>query len=216
MMTNGSVLRVWMGRFWWAFCGLLMLIPIQIRAAEQSPRQLVESVTSKLIETLQSHQSEIRNDPKAVYPILENILLPYADFREMSQRVLASHWRNLSNQEQDDFIEAFRVLVLRTYSRVFSHYKGQTVTFLEPRAQDAQDDRVQVRSVVNQPDGPSVSVDYRLIQHKAQWFVYDLSIDGISLVASYRGQFGSSIENKGFSAVLSELKEHNLETLDSR
>ena len=116
-------------------------------------------------------------------------MLPHIDFQRMSKWVLGKHWRRANIEQREQFVNEFRQLILRTYSTALLEFSEQKVNVLPVRAAaDARE--VTVRTEIQAQQGPVIPIAYDLYLDKnQQWKVYDLSIDGISLVSNYRSSF---------------------------
>jgi|HigsolmetaAR201D_1030396.scaffolds.fasta_scaffold03603_8 ABC-type transport system involved in resistance to organic solvents, auxiliary component len=201
MRTIKRWLAVWVMAF-----GLAGLAAAQ--EAAQSPEALVKDTTEKVLAALENHQDEIKANPQAVMPLVRDIVLPQFDFVQMSKLVLARNWREASPEQQQRFVEEFRELLIRTYGTSLSQYSGQKVNYL-PNPPSPQPDRATVRTEIVQPSGPPIPVVYQLRQGKDGWKVFDVVIEGVSLVQNYRSTFNSEIQQGGIDGLISKLSERN-------
>jgi len=201
MRTIKRWLAVWVMAF-----GLAGLVAAQ--EAAQSPEALVKDTTEKVLAALENHQDEIKANPQAVMPLVRDIVLPQFDFVQMSKLVLARNWREASPEQQQRFVEEFRELLIRTYGTSLSQYSGQKVNYL-PNPPSPQPDRATVRTEIVQPSGPPIPVVYQLRQGKDGWKVFDVVIEGVSLVQNYRSTFNSEIQQGGIDGLISKLSERN-------
>lgn len=178
--------------------------------AAPSPMNVMEQVTQQTLSALQQNQASLRTNPKVVYGIIYRILLPHVDMQEMSRAVLGrAVWMSASSGEKQRFIEQFKLLLVRTYSSALAAYKNETVKFMPLRGYNGSDNRVQVDSMILQQGGPSISVSYRLVFKGGQWKLYDLMVDGVSLVESYHSQFADAISQSGLESVINQLTQKN-------
>lgn len=201
MRTIKRWLAVWVMAF-----GLAGLAAAQ--EAAQSPEALVKDTTEKVLAALENHQDEIKANPQAVMPLVRDIVLPQFDFVQMSKLVLARNWREASPEQQQRFVEEFRELLIRTYGTSLSQYSGQKVNYL-PNPPSPQPDRATVRTEIVQSSGPPIPVVYQLRQGKDGWKVFDVVIEGVSLVQNYRSTFNSEIQQGGIDGLISKLSERN-------
>ena len=173
------------------------------------PEELVRNTTDKVLERLEANADVIKEDPKRVSGQVEEFVLPHFDFRAMSQMVLARHWRKASDDQKERFVEAFRQLLIRTYGNSLAEYSGQRVEF-KPMHSDPERGRVTVAMRIHPNDGPSIPVEYKLYQRDDQpWKVFDVVVDGVSLVQNYRGSFGSEVKKKGLDALIERIEKRN-------
>ncbi len=127
------------------------------------------------------------------------------DFKEMSRRILGRHWRKISVADQKEFTRQMTKLLENAYIGKLEAYSGQTVSYLDERIKGQ---RAQVSTVVE--DGSKTIPVYYIMHHKAQkWLVYDVNIEGVSLVRNYKEQFASILRTKKFPGLLKALEEKN-------
>jgi len=172
------------------------------------PQQLVQQVSEQVLARLKAERVVLEQHPDRVYALIEELVLPHFDFVRMSAWVLGKYWRRASKEQKLRFIRAFRTLLVRTYGVALLEYSDQKIRFL-PLRDDPAGGNVTVRSEVIQPDGQRVAINYRLHQRNGRWKVYDVSVDGVSLVANYRTSFASEIKQQGLDALIERLERHN-------
>jgi phospholipid transport system substrate-binding protein len=141
--------------------------------------------------------------------VVEEYILPHFDFERMSQLVLGKNWRNANPEERQQFVEEFRLLLVRTYATAMLKYSDQKISYLPDRGKPGEGDVV-VQTEIEQPGGPPIPIDYSLHRKGDAWKVYDVKIDNVSLVVNYRGTFAGEIRNGGsVGALISKLRERN-------
>lgn len=182
----------------------------QLAFAAASPMNLMEQVTQQTLAALQQNQATLRSNPKIVYGIIHKILLPHVDMQEMSRVVVGREvWGKASPMEKQKFVGQFKILLVRTYSSALAAYKNETVKFTPLRGYNAGGTQVQIDSIILQQGGPSIPVSYRLVLKNGEWKLYDLIVEGVSLVESYRAQFAGSISQNGLNSVINQLAQKN-------
>ena len=125
------------------------------------------------------------------------------DWTEMSRRALGRHWQDRTPAEQQEFVELFRALIERAYGDRIDLYSGEKVRF----AGDSMDgDQATVRTKVLTKSGQETSVDYRLLRGGDRWRVYDVAVEGVSLVGNYRTQFNEVIRTSSYQELVKKLK----------
>ena len=139
---------------------------------------------------------------------MHEYILPHLDEVTIAKLALGKNWRNASREQKIEFINEFRDLLIRTYGKSLSEFSDQTINYF-PVKLAAGEDKVVVKSEVLQSGGPSIPVAYRMRLKDNEWKVYDLSIDGVSLVTSYRGTFAQEIRKGGMEGLLKLLKDKN-------
>jgi phospholipid transport system substrate-binding protein len=190
---------------WVVFIGLLCTSLVALAAS--SPVATIKGVSDQMLSRLKSEQGAIKANPARVYTIVNQVLLPHVDFEEMSRRVLALAWRNAKPAQRAQFQREFSKLVVRTYAGALNAYTDQTIQFLPVRG--ASGNTVEVRTLIHQSGGSPIPVNYRLIHSGGDWKVYDLVIEGVSLVNSFRSQFADPIRQQGLDKIIADIAERN-------
>lgn len=173
-----------------------------------APDVLVKSTTENMLAAMDAQSAALKDDPKLIYGLVSEIVLPHFDFVRMSRSVLAKNWKAATREQKLGFIRAFRSLMVRTYAVALLEYTHQDVHVLPVKIK-AGDKTVTVRMDVLQNGKPPVVVNYRLVLKKKGWKVYDVSVDGISLVANYRTSFAAEIQQQGLDALIARLEKRN-------
>ena len=131
------------------------------------------------------------------------------DFGDMAKRALGPHWAQRTPAERGEFVRLFTELIQRAYvSKVDQHAAATTMTF---RGETVDDDYAVVLTTIPLSNGSRMPLDYRMHNTRDRWQVYDLSIDGISLVANYRAQFNKVIRTSSYAALTTKLKSQQAE-----
>ncbi len=187
---------------------MLMLVctsSVVAAAAEVEPDQLIKDTSEKVLDALEQNKDKYKNDPEAIHQLVNDIILPHLDFRAMSKLALGKNWRKANDDQQARFVEAFKTMLVRTYSKSLTEYAGQEIRFL-PYQPPAEGKRtVKVQTVIHQASGPEVPIDYSLRIKDDIWKVYDIKIDGISLVTNYRNSFAADIDRVGIEGLIEKL-----------
>lgn len=188
---------------------LALFLPIgQAQAADQEIRALVMEVSDKILARTAARRDELRQHPERLSAVLGDLVNPYFDFRAMTQSAMGKYWPRASASEQNLITQEYTKLLIRTYGAAVLNYSGKPIEFGQPkRSKDGK--RVEVPSKVTPASGQPVSIDYRMHQVGDKWMVYDVKIDGISLIANYRTSFASEIRKGGMGGLVAALKEKN-------
>ena len=187
---------------------LIVFPPLQAWAIAQTADQVVSSTTDQVLKAVS--EEGVKEDNQKIYAIVEQLILPHFDFQKMSQWVLGKYWRQANDSERQQFSAQFQKLLVRTYSTAFQQYTNEKVVYLPTRsAPDAN--RVMVKCQIVREGGPPIAIDYRLHQKNGEWKVFDVMIDGISLVTNYRTTFAQQIRDKGIDGLIATLVERNQE-----
>jgi phospholipid transport system substrate-binding protein len=197
----------------WAqwLCVLFLLLPLNVAQAGQEPITMLKGVTDSVLAQLRSHQGELKTHPDRIYGIAEHLIIPHVDFVEMGRWIAGRNaWKKASESDQSDFIAAFKTLVVRTYATSLLQYTDQTVEFM-PLKSTTEKARLQVTSYVNGGDKGQIKMDYRLIKQGDNWLVYDIIIEGVSLLKGYQAQFSEDVRQQGLNYVTHKIKAHNVQ-----
>ena len=135
-------------------------------------------------------------------------MLPHFDFARMTRLAVGRNWQQASDAQKEALVKEFRTMLVRTYSTSLTAYRNQTIE-VKPLKTGAQDKDVTVRTAVLQQGGPSIPIDYAMEKADGGWKVYDVIIDGASLVTTYRGSFNDQIAKGGIDGLVKTLAERN-------
>lgn len=172
------------------------------------PQELMIEGTEKVLDMITNNRDKWEADPEYRKQQIDALFLPSMDFRAMSKLVLGGNWRQMNKAQRERFVEGFKSLLVRTYAKSLSQYSDEEIRYLPFRPGRDPEKRAMVRSEIIRASGPAIPVNYRL-RYKPQdgWKIYDLDIEGISLVANYRTSMRRNIASKGIEKVLTSLEE---------
>lgn len=200
-MMNNTVSRL---------AGVLLLLAIHTPLAAMTatdPQQIVKQTTEQVLQILRTEGDALKKNPQRLYQLINELILPNFDFQQMSKWVLGRHWREASPSQQVEFAKQFELLLVRTYSNALAQFRDQSVEFLPTL--DRSDTQVAVRVSINQPGGPPVPITYQMYKVGDAWKVYDVAIEGVSLVVNYRSSFAQEITRNGVDGLIQRLAEKN-------
>jgi phospholipid transport system substrate-binding protein len=195
---------------------ILGLLPMANVAAGglQAPQQVIQNISEQLRQRLQD--KAFTRDFAQVTRFVDGVIQPHADFDVIAPLVLGKHWKTAAPAERERFKNEFRTLLVRSYSRAFVEYNNWTLRF-QPSDAAGGGKKVVVKSEVLQPGQKPVQVNYRMFQGKGGWKVYDIIIEGVSLVTNYRSSFSEDIQKKGsLAALIDSLAKRNVEALGGK
>lgn len=174
--------------------------------AQSSPVPMLEQTAQQIISTLKTNQNSLKHDPKIVNQAIQTYLLPHIDVQGMSRSVLGRQsWAKATPAEKQLFSQEFSQLVIRTYAAPLAEYSGETITFMPIRGN--LDGRfVRVNSVIQRPNGQRIPLSYNLVSTGGEWKVYDLSVEGVSLLQSFRTQFASILQQGTMHDLLEKMR----------
>lgn len=185
------------------FLGLLW--PVLSQAASMPPDELVRQTSEKILATLEKNKALYEKEPERIYQLVDEIILPNLDFIAMSKLALGKNWNTASPQQQTRFTEAFKSMLIRTYSKSLTEYAGQKIEFLPYRPSADGKMTTEISTRIMPANGPAIPIDYRLRLKDDAWKVYDITIDGISLVTNYRNSFAGDIRAVGMDGLIDKL-----------
>lgn len=185
--------------------GLLSLLSLAAQA-QQAPDEFVREAAELLDEAVSERKQELTSNREALYELIDEILLPRFDQRYAAQLVLGRHWREASEEQRKQFIEAFYQSLMRQYADGLLEFDLSQLKILPYRG-DPSKPRTVVRTVVTLDDGTEAPVDYGLVKKDSGWQVFDVTIEGISYVRNFRAEFNSEIQAKGLDAVIQRLEQ---------
>ena len=184
---------------------LCLCLPLAGQAAI-GPQELVQQTTEQTLSRLQSERAALQQDPDGIYDLVKEIISPHFDFIRISAWVLGKHWRTASKEQKLRFVRAFRTLLVRTYGVALLDYSDQEISYL-PLRDDPVNGDVTVRTEVIQSNGETVALNFRLYMRNKTWKVYDISVDGISLVTNFRTSFATEIKQSGLDNLIQRLED---------
>lgn len=189
--------------------GLLLLnalAGIALASTDLGPLELIERTNDELRSAIKSNQQAIKVDPTRAIALVDRIVSPHVAASRVAQWTLGKHWRAATPEQRQRFTDAFRRMLLRTYAIRAGEYQDVDVSYL-PVRHEANGDRATVRTKVSNGSGPPIAVDYRLFRSSAEWKVYDVVADGISLVTMFRGVIDADVKRYGLDSVIDRLND---------
>ncbi|PVZ71914.1 MlaC/ttg2D family ABC transporter substrate-binding protein [Pelagibaculum spongiae] len=191
------------------FLSLSLLISSSVYADDNADGiaavQLVDSAISKMLQELNQRKDEIKTDDTVVPDILRRQVVPYFDVVRMSKISLGKYWRKLTTDQKRQFLARYTELVIDTYSKAFGSYNGERVEIVD-KVSKVRKGKTTVRTRILRDVGAPVSINYKMYTAKSgMWKVYDVQIEGISMVSSYKSQFSSTIKKDGINGLMEKL-----------
>jgi phospholipid transport system substrate-binding protein len=174
-------------------------------ATELGPEELVQKVAQDTLRDLDANRAEYKKNPKRIRELVDKSMLPHFDTAYAAQLVLAKHWRTATPEQRKRFVEAFYQSLLQNYGEALVEFTPDRLRIL-PYQGKPNDTVVTVRSEVRRDNGSRVPVNYSLRKTPQGWKAYDVTIEGVSYVKSFRTDFAAEIQQKGLDAVISRLE----------
>ena len=190
--------------------GLLLLSTYSFAvAAIDDPQQMVRATADRVLEQLTERRAELEADPKLIYPLVEETVLPHFDFRRMSRSAMGRFWRQATEEQKVGVTNQFRELLVRTYATALLGYSGQEIQY-PPVQYPKGATEVMIPTRLSASDAPPIPVNYRLrLDDGGKWLVYDVVIDGVSLITNYRSQFTAAVRRGGIDGLIDSLASKN-------
>lgn len=190
---------------------LLAVAAFSANADDDHPAQkMIVDSTTQLIDVLKRDGKRVKVDQVFLDEQIQTYVVPNVDFSTMTKLAVGKSWRKADKDQKVELVNEFTSLLLNTYSNALTEYTDQSVEF-QPFRPEKRDDRAVVRSVFKQPGGSSLPVLYKL-RNKEGWLIYDIEVDQISLVTSYRSAFSNEIEKGGIEGLIKTMKDKNAES----
>jgi phospholipid transport system substrate-binding protein len=174
-------------------------------AGDDDPTAIVQNAAQSMLADLDKDRDAYRRDPAKVAALVDKYLLPHFDTNFAAQLVLGKFWRTATPEQRQRFIDAFYHSLLSNYGSALVDFTADRLKIF-PSKVDPGAERATVRTEVKRSNGDRVSVNYYLRKTKDGWKAWDVVIDGISYVNSYREDFGPQIESQGIDAVIKRLE----------
>ena len=188
-MHSVAALLGTIGLLWASIC------PGAADHAPQAPDAIVRTATEQVLDALRSHSEDIANDPSYLPSLMRKTIVPLFDTRSMARAALGRYWREASADQRSRFTEAFERVLIEDYATVFRNYSNQSVEVLRvlpgPNANEAA-----VPTYVVTPGEQRVRVDYLLRRVGSEWRIDDVTIEGVSLLLTYRNSFFEQLQHE--------------------
>ena len=179
-----------------------------VHAAMETPDGVVKQTADAVIDRIKSQRAELDANPAKIYDVVNELVIPHYDFTSMSRWVLGKNWKTASEAQRSEFILQFQTLLVRTYARALLEYSGQEIKYF-PVEINPKNKLALVKTEMTSDGAQPFPVAYRMHQKNDEWKVIDVSVDGVSLVSTYKGSFSTQIKKNGFDSLISELTTKN-------
>jgi len=181
------------------------LLPASGAPAGLPPDELVKSVANDLLAAVRDDRALREGDTSRAAQVLEEKIAPHFDFERMTRLAVGRNWRQATPEQQKQLVDQFRALLIRSYAAAYSTYTNIVVE-VKPLKLQPGDDDVQVKTQIKLPGGaPPVNVDYSMLKASDDWKVYDVTVDGVSLVTTYRTTFAEEVNKGGIDGLIKSL-----------
>jgi phospholipid transport system substrate-binding protein len=195
----------------WATLLLLqsaLLFAAPAHSALNEPQRIIQQVSNELMRVLRDDRNLLKTDPGYVHRLVDELFLPHVDVPRVSALALGPYWRDATPEQRRVFQNEFQRLLVQTYASALDALSAWEIRFL-PMQLESGDTRTLVRTEIQQPGGSPVRVDYRMALSDGRWQAYDVAVQEVSLLASYRNQFSAVAQRRGIDGLLQELTARN-------
>lgn len=174
-------------------------------APKATPQATIRMVTDEALAALSANKEVLRRDPGRIAALVAKIVDPYLDFTLMSEEALGVAWRRADQRQRDRFVRVFHQLLTDDYAEVLKQYSGQTIRVTGMRWEDAEHHRAMVTSRIEAPRTQPTEVDYRMYRTGGRWKVYDVLVEGTSLLINYREAFASELQSESLDTLIARI-----------
>ena len=193
---------------------LMINLAAAVSAATPGAEDVVRSTSNQVIERLAQEKQNLDAHPERLYELIQELVVPHFDFPIMSRWALGKAWNTIDAGSQEQFIVQFRTLLVRTYAKALMEYSDEKVEFL-PLESDPNSNLVVIKTQVSgKGSANSTPINYRMHVSGGEWKVIDISVDGVSLIGTYRGSFAAEIRKSGIDSLIQKLTERNERLLE--
>lgn len=187
---------------------LLAVSPLVVGAEVVDPDVLIKETVKEVLDVVQ-HDKDIRDgNQKKILALVDAKVLPHFDFTHMTRLVVGRAWRTATSEQKIILEAEFRNLLVRTYTKAFTVYRDQNVE-VKPFKMASGATDVTVKTAIVQPGAQPIPVNYDMEKTDNGWKVYDLTVEGVSLVNTHRGSFAEKVQQSGIDGLISSLVEMN-------
>ncbi len=187
----------------------MMLVVSTLAFADDTPPDaLVKANASEVLAIIKKDKDIQAGNKEKIRELVEAKVLPHFDFTRMTRLAVGRFWRQATPAQQQELVNEFRSLLVRTYSASLTSYKDQKIEY-KPLKMAPGATEVVVKTVVLQPGGQPIPIDYGMEKTPEGWKVYDITVDGVSLVVNYRSSFAQEVQQGGIEQLIRTLHQKN-------
>ena len=190
-----------------AFIGAMAFAAVALAQA-LAPDQLVQKITDDVLAAIKSDKELAAGDKQKALKVAEEKVLPYIDFEQATRLAVGRAWSQASPEQKKRLVGEFRNMLVRTYSNAIQAYQGQTLKVLPARGkQDPEDTTVRTQFI--RAGGQPLPIEFHMRQADKTWKVYDIVVEGVSLVMTYRSEFDAVVKQEGIDGLIKRLAQKN-------
>ena len=179
------------------------------RADMAQPDVLIKETVREVLDIVRADKELRAGNQKKMLELVDAKVLPHFNFERMTRLAVGKSWRTATPEQKQALVAEFRTLLVRTYTKAFTSYRDQTVE-VKPVKLAADATEVTIKTAIIKPGAQQpILVDYDMEKKPDGWKVYDLTVEGVSLVTSYRGTFADQVQQTGIDGLIKTLVEKN-------
>lgn len=206
MRINKIILSFLIITFGWLTC-----ISYTQAASQSDPIGLLQYIADNMIAGLKTNKATLKTKPQVVYQLAYKYVVPYAALPEMAKSVLPpSVWNSSTPAQRQQFQREFTKTLIRTYASALTSYEDQTVRFFPIRGGYQGLSTVEVNSEISGSNSDPIRVSYRLTRVGGAWRLFDLSVEGVSMLESFRSQYSDILSSGSMDELLRRMTQHNV------
>jgi phospholipid transport system substrate-binding protein len=196
------------GLFVGMVAGLLFAAGVA-QAEVVAPDVLIRATVQDVVAIVKQDKDIQAGNQKKILELVDAKVLPHFDFTRMTQLAVGKHWRTATAEQKKTLSTEFRNMLVRTYTKAFVEYRNQTVEVL-PFKMAADADEATIKTMINKPGAQPIPVDYEMKKGANGWKAFDIVINGVSMVMSYRGTFDTEVQQNGIDGLIRMLSDKNI------
>ncbi len=178
-------------------------------AAVMSPDKLVENSIQEVMDIIKKDEAIKSGDKNRIYGLINDKILPHFNFNRMTKLAMGKNWKKATPEQQEELVNAFRTLLVRTYSNALSNYQDEVVKVTPIKDLGSNIDSTVKTTVIQGNSKAPVPINYSMQKTDGNWKIYDVTVSGVSLVTNYRGSFNSKIRKQGVEGLINALNKKN-------
>ncbi len=189
--------------------GLMLCMSMVARADVPDPDVLIKDTVREVLNIVRNDKDLRSGNQKKMLELVDAKVLPHFNFERMTKLAVGKAWRTATQEQKQALMNEFRTMLVRTYTKAFTSYRDQAVE-VKPPKMEAGATEVTIKTAIVKPGSQQpILVDYDMEKTPTGWKVYDLTVEGVSLVTSYRGTFADQIQQAGIDGLIKTLVDKN-------
>jgi phospholipid transport system substrate-binding protein len=177
-------------------------------AQDSEPEALVKKITTEVLAAIKSDKDLAAGNREKAVKLAEEKILPYVDFEEATRLAVGRGWKEATPEQRKKLVAEFRSMLVRTYSNAIGTYEGQTMKVQPSRVKPGENEAT-VRNQFVRPGAKPVLIDYSMRKTDSGWKIYDIVVEGVSLVLTYRSEFDAVVKQDGVDGLIKRLGQKN-------